>query len=80
MSFEGELILNERKNLNIRQNHLAKDLGITPQFLGRVEKGAVQLPLTKVTRLLIALNITRTKYINARLEDEKKRILKVLNK
>ena len=40
----GDYLLQQRRTKGINQNDLAKKLKISPQFLGRIEKGDVMMP------------------------------------
>lgn len=53
----GSLILGRRKALKKTQIEVAKELGVKPQFLGKIEKGEVPLPWERVPVLCRELNL-----------------------
>lgn len=51
----GQIIVSSRRAQKINQASLARNLGFSAQFLGRIEKGAVSCPeiaLKKVVKIL----------------------------
>lgn len=60
----GKLILERRKALGMNQQQLAKKLGMTPQFLGRIERGEVGLPWKKWKKTIKILAISDQSLFN----------------
>ena len=57
----GECLNEHRHKLDITQKQMAKDLGISAQFLGRIEKGDVMAPRTVLIDALLMLNVSNSK-------------------
>jgi len=76
---EGKFILSARKSAGLLQYELAKKLGVTAQFLGRIEKGDVSLPLDKAQLLTIITHTSLHKYAAARLKDYKQKLINDLD-
>lgn len=70
----GKFILDARKWALLNQSKMAKSLGMTAQFLGRVESGAVGLPHRFAPKLFKITSSSPRGYINACLRDEKARL------
>ncbi len=53
----GEYILETRVRRDIMQKTLAKELGISAQFLGRIEKGEVPIPNDILAKTIALLDL-----------------------
>ena len=60
----GQCILDKRKKLGVTQKSLAKDLEISAQFLGRIEKGEVMIPDPALRKVIQILDLSQTKIVN----------------
>lgn len=65
----GKLIKDCRDVQGITQMALAKNLGFSEQFLGRIEKGKCKLPLSSAKKLSKALKINLMLLKSAFIED-----------
>lgn len=65
----GNKIYRQRVKKNILQKDLAKALNISPQFLGRIEKGDVTLPADKMKKVSGLLEIQLDKLVSLAVQD-----------
>lgn len=66
---EGEFVDAAVENSEFNQAQLAKKLGMTPQFLGRIQRGEVKLPLRFAKKLCELTGARMSKFYRARLDD-----------
>jgi DNA-binding XRE family transcriptional regulator len=59
----GQYISDTRQELSMRQRELANVLGISAQFLGRVEKGDVMIPDDVLSHCISILKLSRAQII-----------------
>ena len=59
----GQYIADTRQEIPMRQRELAKTLGISAQFLGRVEKGDVMIPDGVLSHCISVLKLSKTQII-----------------
>lgn len=71
MKHEGKLVLKARIETSRPQYWLAKKLGISAQFLGKIEKGHVKLPLTHVERFCKLTGMPKSELLRAKVKDFK---------
>ncbi|MCB0378723.1 MAG: helix-turn-helix transcriptional regulator [Bdellovibrionales bacterium] len=79
----GNYILEERESIGITQKKLASELKISAQFLGRIEHGAVPIPIPTLIGCIKVLKLKERKVIkifeNAG-KDKAKRIFQLARK
>lgn len=69
----GQYIIFTRQEISMRQRELAKTLGISAQFLGRIEKGDVMIPDDILSHCISVLKLSRSQIITIyRASGEKK--------
>lgn len=54
----GKIIRKERVLRDIKQQDLAREIKITPQYLRKIEKGEVDVKLSLIIKIAKALDIT----------------------
>lgn len=59
----GQYVLEQRTKLNILQKELAEDLGISAQFLGRIERGDVMIPEPVLIKGIEVLELNEKKMV-----------------
>ena len=59
----GQYISDTRQEISMRQRELAKTLGISAQFLGRIEKGDVMIPDDVLSHCISILKLSRAQII-----------------
>ena len=55
----GKRLKIERTNLNLTQEHLAEDVGLSPAYIGQIERGERNISLDKL--VLIAPSLIKNK-------------------
>lgn len=79
MKAVGEILKEHRVVKSLSQDQVAKSLGFTNQFYGRVERGQVTLPLERASGAIKTLGIKKTELINAYLYDYSVKLTSALN-
>jgi transcriptional regulator with XRE-family HTH domain len=74
----GKLVKEIRQEKGLTQTELAKRLGVTPQFISRVEQGLDQFPTSKAKLLCKKLKESKTFFADAYLVDFTNTVLKSL--
>jgi len=59
----GVYLLEERTKKRILQKDVAEQLGLSAQFLGRIEKGEVMAPEASLVQLIQILGLSETKMV-----------------
>jgi transcriptional regulator with XRE-family HTH domain len=70
----GKLLIDARRKKNLNQGTVANRFGFSAQFLGKVEKGAVPFPYTKVNQAKMLLGIPLAAFKKAYLRDFQEKI------
>lgn len=76
----AKLIKGSREILGLTQKELAKKLGFSDQFLGKIEKGLVSLPLKSARKIIKSLGFSYDNLIDALVTDYENKIKKILLK
>lgn len=76
----GQLLKARREALSLPQYKAAKAIGFAPQFLGRIEKGEVNLPYKKIRVAVRVLKIPRSQLEEALMKDHKDFIQSIVYK
>ncbi len=75
----GQFILEHRRKLNLTQGALAKRLGMSAQFLGHIEKGEVDIPNDKLTKLIEEFSLSKDAVFKIYLKVFRSRLKDILN-
>ncbi len=59
----GQYISDTRQEIPMRQRELAKTLGISAQFLGRIEKGDVMIPDGVLSHCISVLKLSKAQIV-----------------
>ncbi len=59
----GQYLFDERSKKNLLQKEVAEKLGLSAQFLGRIEKGDVMVPQSTLIQLIEILKLSEKKMI-----------------
>lgn len=74
---QGALLNKLRVKCDLNQSALARKLGCTGQFIGRIEKGWCGLPADYINKVSQLLNVNKSEFIEVMVQDYHDRLKKI---
>jgi len=76
----GNYILETRLEQGVNQVQLSRELGITPQFMGRIEKGGVMIPEPSLVKSIKVLGLKKKRILEIYRDASQEQALAILQK